>query len=379
MNINNLGAFCKRIKVFVSYAKEDKALAKEITMALEDENCEVFFDEKSIISGNYRKKIKYAIDTCDVFIFLVSQSSLDSTRFAQAELSIAKKRFKAPSGRVIPVILDDTISINSLNEVDYYLTSTHVIRPLGNLVFQTVNAVNDIRTTRPFCKILILIISIFLISSIILAVKQIVFPNDPQLALRKPDEIEFRSFKDPPDCRDKNPSLATDWFMDDFAITAMKMTYLNRSSSWGKKIRILDTRAKLYIGSNDPIHYGWFRLVDTSNDAPGVKYWINYIGEAEPFTLEAGSSRSDELLFKPRKYKYNLWGKFIKNQINNEPPIKIIFETDYEFQSTSGTIKKTAGVECKMHLTKSRQSMLKDFSKDKCKGRIPSFFYAYCK
>ena len=59
--------------VFVSYAHKQRSIAEEISLALATRGHEVFFDRSTLQPGvDYGKAIQKAIQTCDLFVFLIS-------------------------------------------------------------------------------------------------------------------------------------------------------------------------------------------------------------------------------------------------------------------------------------------------------------------
>lgn len=369
---------CSKMKVFISYAREDHLIAKKIFLALADENCEVFFDENSILSGNFRKKIMSSIDTCDIFIFLVSSKSLDDNKFVQSELSRIKQRLPSPNGKVIPIIIDEKITVEELSNKDIYLTSNHVVSLGGDITVKTVNAVNDARFIKRKCKLIMAVFLFFFIMLLIFLTYHSVVPNRADVELIKPKKIEFRTLKNPPSCGKKEPTKI-DWLTADTALTAMNMTYSNQTPGKVGKVRVLDVKASLFIESAEPIEYEWFRIVDTRNNAKreSGSAWISDIATAGSFTLNSGSTRSDELLFKPIRYKSNPWKEFVSNQImNNYPKMSVSISANIEYYGPLGNSKKWIDVDCKLIVKDETKKAFDNYLK-RCE-RLPGYFIAHC-
>jgi hypothetical protein len=371
-------AFCKNMKVFVSYAREDKDVAKQIYLALADENCEVFFDEDSILSGNFRNKIMSFIDKCDLFVFLVSKYSLRDERFVQAELSRIKKRFLSPNGKVIPVIVDKDVSIESLSQYDIYLTSNHVVSLPGDIVAKTVNAVNDARYMKKSCKLVFSVLVALLLSSSFLMLYHLVVPLSADMELVKPEKVEFRTLEAPPLCEKPDLDNAA-WLSVDTMLTVLNMNYANRSPKNSEPVRVLNVKALLSVDDAEPIEYEWYRIMDISNNAvrKDGSAWISDVADAESFTISSGRVRDDELSFKPVRFQANPWKKFVSNQIyNGYPAMNIKIEAKIEYFGWLGTESKWISVECDLKVKDDTKVAFDGYLK-RC-NRLPGFFVAHC-
>ena len=106
--------------VFLCHASEDKTAAERIQLALASAGYKVFFDESLPPGGDYHARIREAIRECDIFIFLISTSSVAQGKFTLTELKFARERWPSPVGRVLPVNLDNL----STTEIPAYLTAT---------------------------------------------------------------------------------------------------------------------------------------------------------------------------------------------------------------------------------------------------------------
>lgn len=54
------------MKIFLSYASQDRALAEELQLAMAGEGHDVFFDRQSLpAGGGYHQRIKLAVDDAD--------------------------------------------------------------------------------------------------------------------------------------------------------------------------------------------------------------------------------------------------------------------------------------------------------------------------
>jgi len=90
------------MRIFLSYASEDREQAKLIYLALRDQGQKVFFDRADLPAGEeYHNRIRAAIDHAHLFVFLISPEALDAGSYTLTELTIAEKS----SRRLLPVLL----------------------------------------------------------------------------------------------------------------------------------------------------------------------------------------------------------------------------------------------------------------------------------
>ena len=118
------------MRIFLSHASEQAAVAEAIEVALRSEGHVVFLDRSSLPSGEtYNDKIRDAIAESDLFIFLISAEALAAGRYTLTELAFARDAWPRPSGRVLPVV----ISPVDLNSVPPYLKAVTILEPQGNV------------------------------------------------------------------------------------------------------------------------------------------------------------------------------------------------------------------------------------------------------
>jgi hypothetical protein len=116
--------------IFICHASEDTHFAERIQLALLGAGYEVFFDEQSLPpGGDYHARIERAIRTCDLFIFLITSSSIAPGKFTMTELKFARERWPSPVGRVL------AINIQGLpaSEIPAYLTAGTILSVAGNV------------------------------------------------------------------------------------------------------------------------------------------------------------------------------------------------------------------------------------------------------
>ena len=92
------------MKVFLSYALDDKVAAREIAKRLTEEGLDVWFDEWQIAPGdNLAKRIGRALDQADAMVVLVTPEAMKSKAVrGEIEYALMTPRFE---GTLIPVVL----------------------------------------------------------------------------------------------------------------------------------------------------------------------------------------------------------------------------------------------------------------------------------
>lgn len=134
------------MSIFLSYASENREIAELIAFAMRARNYNVFLDVDDLPPGlSYEQKIEQEINKSDLFIFLISRNSLKSGKFTLSELNFARKKWKNPNNRVLPVLIDPI----DLNKVPPYLRSVSILRPQGDVATEVCSqAAKLINTTR---------------------------------------------------------------------------------------------------------------------------------------------------------------------------------------------------------------------------------------
>jgi TIR domain len=118
------------MKIFLSYAHEQRPIAEEVSLSLSVRGYDVFFDRSLLKAGvEYDAAIQKAVEECDLFVFLVSPESLEHGAYTLTELGFAKDKWRNPSGKVLPVMAQPTL----ISRVDAYLRAVTILYPQGNL------------------------------------------------------------------------------------------------------------------------------------------------------------------------------------------------------------------------------------------------------
>ena len=133
------------MKVFVSYAREDRKPAEAIAVRLQQEDHEVYFDRSSLRPGEgYDEALREFIDKADLLVFLISPDSIMNGRYTLSELKFASQRWPNPNGRVLPVMVRKT----PMDEIPSFLQAIGILEAEGNLVAEVIAEVDLIHDRR---------------------------------------------------------------------------------------------------------------------------------------------------------------------------------------------------------------------------------------
>jgi TIR domain len=125
------------MRVFLSYASEQRDLAQRLALGLSNDGNHVFFDKDALPAGDsFDDRIRSAIARSHLFIFLISRASLQKGAYARAELDMAQQRWPNPAGKVLPVLGED-VAIEALPP---YLRAVSVLETQGDLVAEVLQA-----------------------------------------------------------------------------------------------------------------------------------------------------------------------------------------------------------------------------------------------
>jgi hypothetical protein len=126
------------MRIFISYASEQFDTAKRLNLGLLNSGNDVFFDRDDLPAGAfYDDRIRTAVQNSHLFIFLISKDSIRKGAYALSELSMAEKRWSQPSGKILPVLFDDT----PIDTLPPYLRAVSVLVPTGDLVAEVLDSV----------------------------------------------------------------------------------------------------------------------------------------------------------------------------------------------------------------------------------------------
>jgi hypothetical protein len=133
------------VRIFLSYASEDRAVAQAVHLALQAEGHDVFFDREDLPPGEeYHLRIRKGIERAQLMVFLVSPAALDAGSYTLNELQIAQHTWKYPAGRVLPVMLRPV----PLEALPPYLKAVTFLQPQGNVAAAVASAVHRVHVAR---------------------------------------------------------------------------------------------------------------------------------------------------------------------------------------------------------------------------------------
>jgi formylglycine-generating enzyme required for sulfatase activity len=133
------------MKLFLSYASQDRDVAKAIETVLRESGHDVFFDRDDLPPGEeFHARIRHAIAQSDVLIFLLSPDAVDAGSYTLTELEIAEAAWKRASGKLLPVLLRPT----PLASLPPFLKSVTFLETSGNVAAAVDAAVDRLGTLR---------------------------------------------------------------------------------------------------------------------------------------------------------------------------------------------------------------------------------------
>jgi hypothetical protein len=122
------------MKIFLSYASEDRPTAEAIAFSLRERGHDVFLDRDGLRVGEgFDKSIEQAVNKSNIFIFLISPDSVAEGRYTLTELTFARQKWPSPSGHVLPV----RVRATSLDQIPSYLKAVTILEPDGNVAAET--------------------------------------------------------------------------------------------------------------------------------------------------------------------------------------------------------------------------------------------------
>jgi len=133
------------MRIFLSYASEDRAVADAVRLALQGGGHDVFFDREDLPpGGEFHTRIRRGIEESDLVIFLVSSKTLDAGSYTLTEISIAEKTWPKADGRILPVLIERVTT----QDLPAYLRSVTFLETPGNLPAEVADAVERLARAR---------------------------------------------------------------------------------------------------------------------------------------------------------------------------------------------------------------------------------------
>jgi hypothetical protein len=135
------------VRIFLSFASEQKETAELIAGALRGRGYTVFFSKDTLPAAeSYDVRIQQAVRMSDLFIFLVSPEAVAKGKYTLTELSFAREKWLSPSSHVLPVMIAPT----PIGSIPPFLRSVSIFEPEGNVAADTAAEADKIlqRTSR---------------------------------------------------------------------------------------------------------------------------------------------------------------------------------------------------------------------------------------
>jgi hypothetical protein len=133
------------MKIFLSHAHEQAKLADGLAIALRQEGHAVFLDTDALKAAEgFHEAIRREIQASDLFVFLVSENSLEAGSYALTEMATARERWRNPTGHVLPVVVGTV----DFDRIPPYLKAVTVLQPKGDPVAETLARVAALQRSR---------------------------------------------------------------------------------------------------------------------------------------------------------------------------------------------------------------------------------------
>ena len=133
------------MKIFLSYASQDRVRADSVRHALAVQDHDVFFDREDLPPGEaFDARIRDAIASSDLFIVLLSPNTLDAGSYTLNEIALAQSAWSNPTGRVLPVLLEPV----AFDSIPAYLKAVTLLETPGNVPAAVVDSVQRLAYAR---------------------------------------------------------------------------------------------------------------------------------------------------------------------------------------------------------------------------------------
>jgi TIR domain len=133
------------MRIFLSYASENRTIAEDIYLALAGVGHDVFFDRDSLpATAEYHNRIRAAIMAADAMVFLIGPHSVSDNSYTLTELKFAREKWTHPKDRVLPVMVCKT----DWDRIPSYLKAVTVLIPAGNVAAEVAAAVSGLSRDR---------------------------------------------------------------------------------------------------------------------------------------------------------------------------------------------------------------------------------------
>lgn len=126
------------MKVFISYAGEDRATAEKVHYALTNAGHDTFFDKRNLPPGaDFHKRIQGAVEASDIFVFLISKFSVEPGSYTLTELKYAEDKWPRAADGLLPVLLSSV----DFASIPAYAQSVTVYDPRGSVAGEVLHEI----------------------------------------------------------------------------------------------------------------------------------------------------------------------------------------------------------------------------------------------
>lgn len=324
---------CKRMRIFVSYAHEDRDVAERVALGLRKVGHTVFFDRDNLSGGDdYDVMIRDEIKSADRFVFLVSRAALADRRYTLTELRFAREKWPAAQANVLPVIIDKGLDLKALPA---YLTAVNIFQPEGNIPSEVANEIEKNSNINGFCK------TCFGVGGLasLLAIAAVLLPGfiPTTIVLGQIDAGQFRPLTEPPEDWRTNSA-----WKKSIPMLVLPVAYNHRTQP-GRTARNQDERVDLEIDGRT-VPYAWIYNVDLRPDCSGSR-WTCATGPAEPEAIEPGKIVSRERMFQPVPGTAFTYGDLIES-LKTARSVKVTLYAKVEAMAWSRTVPLNLSAIC---------------------------------
>jgi hypothetical protein len=321
------------MRIFISFASEDRQFAEQIHFALVGAGYETFYDKESLPpAGDFNVRIRAGVERSDFLVFLISPSSIEPGNYALTELRYARMKWSHPNGRVLPVMLHKV----AWDQVPSYLSAVTVLEPEGNLpaevtlaISSLVSAVKPRRTkARKTTVVVGSSLALSLVTLIALNTRELRYalglerrPTSARISLGEIRSVDIRSML-PPEMSERERLAAT-------AVLFVSSVSLLNESEPALTAFVDDSTATIEIADRRwNFRWHWFANPNPNPYSP----WLGIESDATRFPVAPGPGVSKEILYEPTTPVK--WDEFIKIFLN-PPATRIVVKVTVRLGQTS--------------------------------------------
>lgn len=130
------------MRVFLSYASEQRPIAEHVCRLLESEGLDVFFDHEDLAAGDaYGARIRKSVERSHLFVFLVSRDSIARHSYARTELAIVETVPPRRRPQILPVLVEPV----DLEQLPALIKPVTLLEPQGNLPAEVAARIGEVR------------------------------------------------------------------------------------------------------------------------------------------------------------------------------------------------------------------------------------------